>query len=245
MEQQIHLLKDFSNQEKTAYLGAIASITSADRVASDEEIEYLRALTESADLSSEEESAVLGAAKDSSNMSLQQNLSVLKNGQLKYSLITDIISFAKSDGKYSEEEASSIEKIAQYLDIDQDQFNVLAQTADKVSQGEINEDTIRNNFSGSSPASAGGLGGLLSKVGISPSILTGSIGMLAPMILSKIMGRRSSSTSGGGLLGGLLGNASGGQRNSSGGLGSLLGMLTGGRGYSGMGSVLGGLFSGK
>ena len=48
------LLKDYSDMEKGAYLGAISSIATADHSASEEEIEYIMALADSADLSEDQ-----------------------------------------------------------------------------------------------------------------------------------------------------------------------------------------------
>ena len=48
------VLRDYSDAEKGAYLGAIASIATADRQATQEEIEYLDALSDTAGLSAEQ-----------------------------------------------------------------------------------------------------------------------------------------------------------------------------------------------
>ena len=121
------LLKDYSDLEKGAYLGAISSIATADRAASDEEMEYIMALAESADLSDVQKNAVSRAATELTGQELKKCLDILKTSDLKFSLVTDLISFAEADKKYSDEEKANIEKIAQYLGIDQQQFNLLDQ----------------------------------------------------------------------------------------------------------------------
>src|SRR5688572_31868920 len=102
--QEVQLLKDYSDTEKGAYLGAIASIASADREASEQELQFLSALSESAGLSAESKGAVLGAAKDPKNLSVQKCLDVLKGSDLRYTFITDVMSFAKADGTLTGEE---------------------------------------------------------------------------------------------------------------------------------------------
>lgn len=54
MENSQGILQGSSEMEKGAYLGAIASIATADRHASSEEVEYLSALADSAGLSAEQ-----------------------------------------------------------------------------------------------------------------------------------------------------------------------------------------------
>ncbi len=126
------LLKDYSDLEKGAYLGAISSIATADHAASDEEMEYIMALADSADLSEEQKQAVRRSATELTGQELKRCLDILKDSDLKYSLITDIISFAEADKKYSEEEKANVEKISQYLGINQQQFNLLDQFVKKI-----------------------------------------------------------------------------------------------------------------
>ena len=66
------LLKDYSDLEKGAYIGAISSIATADHSASDEEMEYIMALAESADLSDEQKKAVSRAATELTGQELKK-----------------------------------------------------------------------------------------------------------------------------------------------------------------------------
>jgi hypothetical protein len=178
---------------------------------------------------------VQNAATDTSGTALANNLEVLKNSNLKYSLVADLMTFAKSDTNYSEEEDESIHKIAEYLGVDQHQFSLLDQLADKATNTKI--DTTQNNpqqiLNGS------GIKDKLENAGInSSSLLKGLISIAAPMILSRVFSRgigRSTGASTGGGLGGLLGG---------GGLGSLIGMLSGGRGLGSAGGLLGRVLGG-
>ena len=60
MEQNEKLLRDYSDIEKGSYLGAIASIATADRTASEEELEYIQTLADSAELSPEQKEGAAG-----------------------------------------------------------------------------------------------------------------------------------------------------------------------------------------
>src|SRR5687767_13609536 len=104
MEQETHLLKNFSENEKAAYLGAIASMAASDGTTTPEETAFLQALCERSDLSEQGQQAVMAASQDASKVSLQKCLDVLKGSELKFSFVTDIISFAQADGNFSAEE---------------------------------------------------------------------------------------------------------------------------------------------
>lgn len=246
------ILEGYSDTEKGAYLGAIASLATADRSASEEEISYLQTLSESAGLSEEQNKLIRDAASEQmTDEDLKRCLDVLKTSELRFSLVSDIIAFAESDQSYSPEEKQNVEKIAKYLGVNQEQFNVLdqftkkaVQEAPKHAEAIESEQTSPGNFLDSL-----GFGDKLKSAGInSGSLLKGALGILGPIILSKMLsgGRRSGS----GGLGGLLG---GGNRGMSGGglLGGLMGgggllggLLGGGRGFGGAGGMLGRILSG-
>ena len=131
MTQEEKLLKDYSDEEKGAYLGAIASIATADRTASEEELEYISQLAESADISEEQKQAVIRAATELSGEELTRCLDILKTSDLRFSLITDLMNFGQSDEEYSEMEKKNVEKIASYLKINHEQFSLLYQFVNK------------------------------------------------------------------------------------------------------------------
>jgi uncharacterized tellurite resistance protein B-like protein len=246
MEQTEKLLKDYSDIEKGSYLGAIASIATADRSASEEELEYIQALADSADLSQQQKEAVETAATELSGEELKKCLDNLKNSELRFSLITDLIAFAESDQNYTSEEKANIEKIAQYLNINKQQFSLLDQFVKKTAETNVAPQEIQQQgFLGSL-----GLEDKFKSAGINFGSLTkGLLGFAGPMILGGLLSRGMRGRSGGGGLGGMLGGGLGGMLGGGGGLGGMLGgggglgsltsMLNGGRG---LGST-GGLFS--
>jgi len=246
MEQSEKLLKDYTALEKGAYLGAIASIATADREASEEEIEFLNALCDSAELSSEQKQMIANAATELSGEDLKKCLDVLKGSDLRFSLVTDLIAFAKSDQNYSGEEKANIEKIAQYLNINQQQYSLLDQFVQKASDTEISpEQGNQQNFSGSL-----GMEDKFKSAGLHMgSITKGLLGIAGPMILaglvSRGLGGRRGGLGGGMLGGGLLGGGLlGGGFGRSRGFGSLTSMLNGGRGMGSTGGLFGRLFRG-
>jgi uncharacterized tellurite resistance protein B-like protein len=244
MEQEEKLLKDYSDSEKGAYIAAIASIATADRTASEDELEFLDAIGDAAELSPEQKMQVKNAALDDSGSDLKPQLEILKNSELKYSLITDLIAFAESDREYSPEERDSVERIAWFLDIKPEQFSTINQFVQKAATAE------------ETPQEQGlfGMEDKFQKAGLNlGSITKGLIGIVGPMILSGLVSRGLGRKGGGGLLGGMTGGGLGGMLGGSGGLGnmlgggglgSIIGMLNGGRGMKSTGGLLGRVLGG-
>lgn len=229
-----HVLEGYSDQEKGAYLGAIASIATADRQASDEELQYLTALSEAAGISEPQKEAVIRAAGELSGDELKNCLDILKNSDLKFSLVTDLIAFAKADTSYGEEEQQKINEISQYLGVDQQQFSLLEEFSNKAAAKEVPpEEKASPSF-----LSSLGLTEKMKSAGInSNGLLKGLLGIAGPVILGSIVSKALRGRGrGAGMSGGLGGLMAGG------GLGSLIGMLSGGRGFGNAGGLLGRLF---
>jgi uncharacterized tellurite resistance protein B-like protein len=219
---ETQLLQNYSEPEKTAYLSAIASLATADRQASEPENEFLQRLAQQAGLSAASAQQVLAAAQDSTNQTIQQNLDQLKGSDLRFSLVTDLISFARADGAYSNNEEAMVSKMAEYLGVNQAQKATLETVVDQAAN--VPHDAQDPNKQGF----LSGITDKLSSVGIPKSaLMTGLLGVVAPMVISRVM--------------------SGGSQNQgqpSGNMGGMLGGLLGGGGGSGMGGLLGGLLGG-
>ena len=232
------LLKNYSEAEKTAYLSAIASLATADRQASGNETQFLQGLAQQVGLSASSTQQVLAAAQDSNNQSIQQNLDVLKNSDLRFSLITDLMSFARADGTYSNDEEAMVGKMAAYLGINADQKQTLETVVDQAASVPHDpQDPAKEGFFDR-------IGDTLSGAGIPKgALMAGLLGVVAPMVLSRVGGGGGSQSgnSGGGLLGGSMGGLLGGaaQGGMGGMLGGLLGSVMGGGQGSGQGSAIG------
>lgn len=217
-----HSLKDYPEEEKAAYLAAVASMATPEDQASDEEVEFLTELCEDAELSEQHQQEVINEAKNPANDGFERYLSFLKGSDLKYSFVVDVISFAKADGHYSAEEKERILQMAEKLGISREQYEALYEYVDKAEKAQ-DEDASEEGF--------------LQKTGLQQKfnnlnipvrgLLTGLVGS---MLMKGVMGRRHRR---GGMLSRLLG---GGHRR--GGLSSVIGMLSGRRGYSRTGGLL-------
>lgn len=260
MEHTPTILDGYSDREKGAYLAAIASLSSADRSASEEELQYLDALAESANISEEQKAMVRSAAQSVSGEDLQASLEVLKGSELRFSLLSDMIAFASADGDYNAEEKANIDRMAQYLGVNQQQVSLLDQFTKKAVQeapSPADENADPNFLSGL------GFGDKMKSAGINTNALfKGALGVLGPILLAQMFRRRGGGGmmpgGGGGLLGGLLGGGrsggmmGGGMLGGGGGgmLGGLLGggllggLLGGGRGFGSTGGLLGRVLGG-
>jgi len=238
MENSQALLEGSSDMEKGAYIGAIASLATADRRATEDEIEYLTALCQAAKLSTEQTEAVIKAANEISAEDAKRCLDVLKNSDLKYSLVTDLIAFAKADNNYSEDEKQHVQQMASYLGVDQKQYSLLDSFAQKATSAQATpEQVTKPDF-----LSSIGLKDKLESAGInSGTLMKGLLGIAAPLVLARMFsgGRRSYGGFGGG-LGGFGGGLMGG------GLGSIISMIGGGgMGMGNLGGLFGNLFGGR
>ena len=228
------LLQNYSDSEKAAYLSVIASLASADREASATETEFLQQLAHQAGLSGGATQQVLAAAKDATNESIKGHLDTLRGSDLRYSLVTDLISFARADGAYANDEEAMVNKISAYLGITPQQTQTLNQVVDQAAQ--VPHDA-------NDPAKQGFFGGITDKLagaGIPKgALMAGLLGVVAPMVLSKVMsGGRGQS--GGGLMGGMGGSSMGGLLGGAMGGGSMGGLLGGLLGGGLLSGVLGG-----
>jgi uncharacterized tellurite resistance protein B-like protein len=234
---ETQLLQNYSEAEKTAYLSAIAALATADRQASAPEAEFLQRLAQQAGLSDGAIRQVLTAADSADNHLVQQSLDQLKSSDLRYSLVTDLISLARADGNYSAGEEEMVSKMAAYLGINPEQKQTLESVVDQAASVPHDaQDPGKQGF-------LSGIGDKLSNVGIPKgALMAGLLGVVAPMVISRVMGGGNNNSSYGqpqsqsGSLGGLLSGAVGGMGGGS-GLGGMLGGLLGGGLLSG---VLGG-----
>ena len=246
MEKQT-ILEGYSDMEKGAYLGAIASIATSDREASEEEMTYIRELCDAAELTEAQKGLIVRAATELTGEELTRCLDVLKDSDLKHSLITDMIAFAKSDNNYTPEEQAGIKQISDYLGVSEQQFSLLDEFAQKATAQQQPADAKpeettaagndQQNFSG-----FGGLDDKMKSAGINTSgLFKGLLTVAAPILIGSMIsrgfgGRRRSMFGGG--YGGYGGFGMGG------GLGSLIGMLGGGRSFGG-GGLFGNMFGGR
>lgn len=221
-QEQATLLKNYSLPERGAYLGAMATMALADGNVSAQEIDFLTLMSEAAELPQTMQQEVQQIAYNPSQVSLQKCLDVLKGSQLRFSFITDLISFTKVDGQLSAPEQQRIQEMSAYLGVSEQQFSILNEFVDKAGQAQQQgEDPISPAF-----LTKTGFDDLFKKANISPQMVQGMLGVLAPIVMGKMIrgGHQRGRSSGlGGLLGGLLGGI---PNQTGGGLGSFISLLS-------------------
>lgn len=216
--------------QRAAYLGAIAALVTADRQASEAEGQFLSALAQQTGLSQQDAQRVVQAAMDPNNGSLKQNLDALKQSELRFSLLHDLVAFAQADGDYNEAEQERVASMAEYLGISEEQQEAVGQYQEAAAQGE-------------DPSA---LNGLLSQLGMPKGggALSGILAAVGPMILQQMMSRGGAQggmpAAGGGGFGdvlgqvmGAMGGGAGGAPGGAGGLGGILGQVMGAMGGGG------------
>lgn len=240
------MLTGYSEHEKSAYLGALAALATADREADDEELGHLREIAQAAGISSDEEQKILDAAKDTTGTHLKECLEILKQSDLRYSLLTDLIALAKVDESYSEEEKANIEKVASHLNVSNSQFSAINQFVSKAADNPQSPEELSNpDFLKSS-----GLQEKFSSAGLDLGSMGKSLlGFLGPILLGSLAGKALGGKKGGGLggvaggvLGGMLGGSNTGGMGLPGGLGSLISGLNKSRKNQNIGGMLGKIF---
>ncbi|MET0244745.1 MAG: TerB family tellurite resistance protein [Flavitalea sp.] len=257
----VQILEGYSTEEKTAYITAIASIATADSSASDLEAEYLANLGEAAGLEEPEQQKIIAAAQDTTGEGLKSSLDSLKASELRFSLIADLIAFAKSDNNFVEAEKEHIAAIANYLGVNDQQLEALneyvqeAATQPAETLGFSGAQATGDASGAASMLGGLGIGNKLQSSGINIGSLTkGLISFIGPMILGNMLNKglqgKSGATAGGGGLSDLLGSGGlggllgGSGKSGGGGLGDLLGGKGGGLGDllggGGLGDLLGG-----
>ena len=221
------LLKEFSDAEKGAYLGAIASLATADHTATEEELEYLGAMADAADISIEQRGAVLRAATELSDDELKRCLEILRHSDLRYSLVADLISFGESDQNYSEKERKNVEEIARYLDVNKEQFSLLDQFVQKAKESDVQPgDVEKPGFLASL-----GLQDRFKQSGLNwKRIMPGLLSVAGPLLLNSFLRRRGGSGM----------NSMFNPTMNRGGIGSLISGLSGGRGIGNIGNMISG-----
>ncbi len=220
-----HDFSKYPPEQRAAYLGAIAALMTADRQASEAEVQFLSALAKETGLQQAEAQRVVDAALDPSGTTLKADLDGLKGSDLRFSLMHDLSAFAQSDGDYSEAEQAQIASMAKYLGITPEQVDAVDQYQAAAAGG---KDT-------SGAASALGDLGMPKGGGMLASVLAA----VGPAILQQILARSSGGAPGSGgagpggglmgvlgqVMGGMSGGAPGAGAPGGGGPGGLMGVL--------------------
>lgn len=216
-----YFLRSFSEKEKTAFIGAVASLATADRVGSEEEIQHIKLLCDAAGLSTENRNAIINVSMTLDGEALRGFLDRLKSSELKFALLTDLLEFARRDPSYSEKQQHQIRKVCDYLRISDQQLSTLVHITEKVYAQSL-------TLSPESYLRSLGVSQEIQKSGVPvDGLMEGLVGFAAPAIIGGLFCKETTLPRyNGDILHGK-------------GLGSLIGMLSGGRSMASAASLIG------
>ncbi len=128
MESNYHLV-EYTEQERLALISCIASISTLDQVANEEEIEFMLALVEAAALDAMKMKSVVDAAKDPQNKALKNTLEIIaKSEESLHFFANEVLPFIKSNKHLNNRE--KIDRIIDELGITAYQYNTLENFAE-------------------------------------------------------------------------------------------------------------------
>lgn len=125
MNESIHPLKNYPEDQKIDYLCLVASIAAADGVMSNDEISILREFCEHIGIGEPGIGVILGTIADLSVLDGQATLSRLAHTSLKFTLLTDMLCMAYADGRISPAEREEIHNLAAKLEISPEQIRAV------------------------------------------------------------------------------------------------------------------------
>jgi uncharacterized tellurite resistance protein B-like protein len=114
-----------SEDVKTSYLVIMGAISSADRSNSPEEIAFMEQMASVAGLSADSQAQVAEALKNTASVNLASHIEKFKNHELRFALISDLLSLAYKDGSLGADETTQIKQIGGVLGINDEQYDAL------------------------------------------------------------------------------------------------------------------------
>lgn len=140
-------LSEYSDQEKLAYLTAIASMAAIDNDVDPNEIENFKNLCKLAKINEETQNKLLLLLekKDFSDIPLREYIENLANSELRINLMIDLLFMAYADGKVVPEEEEEIKKLATFLKINEKELNSLRMSVELTTKSK-DSDNINVTF---------------------------------------------------------------------------------------------------
>lgn len=250
-------LLNYDENQRTAYLVLLASVATADHENSEGEVAFMQQVCSVAQLSGGAIQQVSDAMTNPSGVDYNSHIAALKNSDLKYALVTDVINMIHADGDMDQDELGHVKRLNAALGINDQQFEVMTQYVQKANSQAASQDSTPGmlGFMGGNSGGGGGLGdiigGFLGNSGLLNQFQQANIptnnfesgstmgtilsGLAGNLIKSQLGGGQSSG--GGGLAGGLLGGLMDAALNKGGG-----GAMVGGQSPAASGSM-GGLLA--
>ena len=136
-KKQAHILEQYPEDERIAYLSVLSAVCYADKKFSDEEKHQLETLLDQLKITDDGKATIYSSIFALHHENKLANLEIIQslgNTDLKYTLISDLFRFSLSDGKLADEEKQYILEIGDFLDITEEQIDTLQFVQEKLSQ---------------------------------------------------------------------------------------------------------------
>ncbi|MGB0525485.1 MAG: TerB family tellurite resistance protein [Flammeovirgaceae bacterium] len=266
-------LLNYDENQRTAYLVLLASVATADHENSEGEVAFMQQICSVAQISEASIQQVSDAMTNPSGVNYTAHIGALKDSDLKYALVTDVINMIHADGDMDADELGHVKRLNAALGINDQQFELMTQYVKEANtQAAAQEGTpgVLGFLGGGNSSEGGGLGDLLGTAagflqnsgllqqfqqqGIpTQNFQSGSTmgtilsGLATNLIQSQLGGgQQQGGNSGGGLLGGLVNAAMNSGGAPSGGTqssGGMGGLLSNVLGSQAGQQMIGGLIS--
>ncbi|MEM1135007.1 MAG: hypothetical protein AAGI07_04145 [Bacteroidota bacterium] len=122
-----NFLTNFERKERVAYLVTLASLAMADGEVEPAEKKLIETICEGAELDDAGKALVLSSIYDPEKALFTNNLGLLKDSDLRFHLMTDIILMIYADSEMEQAELEQAAKIRLQLSISQQQYETLVQ----------------------------------------------------------------------------------------------------------------------
>lgn len=125
---------------RTSYLSIMAAIASADKENTPEEVAFMNQMAAAANISEENKKIVTAAMTHTKETDLLGHLNKLKDNNIKFALITDLLNLANKDGSLEPSEVAAIAEVNKVLGISEEQYKALQQYVEAANKEASKED---------------------------------------------------------------------------------------------------------
>lgn len=120
-----HPALEYPEPERVDYLTVAASMAFADAEVEESELERLGSLCDGLEMGPESKESVLAAAREPGAVDVDAILDRLRESELRFALMVDVVDIAFADGKLEAAEGAELDRIAERLDIDGSQLGMI------------------------------------------------------------------------------------------------------------------------
>lgn len=136
-----HRMAELPENERVDYLRAVAAIASCDGTIQDTEVDFVRSLCKTLEVSDKGTGKVLSSMYDPDSVPLKQVLSEHAHAESRFTLLTDVLFLAYTDGPINRSEEAAIKVMATDLRINDDQIASIRQYVEAMLRASKSGDT--------------------------------------------------------------------------------------------------------